>query len=166
MPKICPCGTTNADNAAVCGNCGKELTPIENSPAANPAPTSTQNPAQNQQVNMNRPPMYSQPPQNNRPPMQQVPPQYYQQKPVKKNFAWNDICTLIGFVSSILGIFWCSIILLPVGVICSILGFKGNRTKKLAVAGAVISVIAVIICICIRLYESGIIPSWVTNGIF
>jgi hypothetical protein len=86
-------------------------------------------------------------------------------KPLKKLFTWSDVSTLIGFISSIVGIVWCAILMLPLGATCSILGFKGNKNKGLAVAGIVISVIAGLIKVGIILYEAGLLPQWFISGI-
>ncbi len=86
--------------------------------------------------------------------------------PPKKKFRWFDICTIIGFIASLVGLFWSSIILLPLGIICSMIGFIGNKTNALAIAGMVISIIAFIIKIAIVLNETGIVPEWVTRGLF
>ena len=86
-------------------------------------------------------------------------------KPLKKLFTWSDVSTLIGFISSIVGIVWCAILMLPLGATCSILGFKGNKSKGLAVAGIVISVIAGLIKVGIILYEAGLLPQWFISGI-
>ena len=61
---------------------------------------------------------------------------------------------------------WSSIFLLPLGIICSVIGFIGNKTNGLAIAGMVISIIAFIIKIAIVLNEMGVIPEWVTRGLF
>lgn len=86
--------------------------------------------------------------------------------PPKKSFKWSDVCILIGFISSLVGLFWSSIFLLPLGIICSVIGFIGNKTNGLAIAGMVISIIAFIIKIAIVLNEMGVIPEWVTRGLF
>lgn len=97
----------------------------------------------------------------------QVPPvmnPYYPMPP--KQFTWGDICTVTGFVASLFGIFWFSVILCPVGLGLSICGFLKNRTKGLAVAGIVVSFISIIIKIGYILYTSRILPEWLTSGVF
>ena len=79
---------------------------------------------------------------------------------------WSDVCILIGFISSLVGLFWSSIFLLPIGIICSVIGFIGNKTNGLAIAGMVISIIAFIVKIAVLLNEAGVIPEWVTRGLF
>ena len=109
-------------------------------------------------------------PQNapQRPPMPPMPPfqPYYVPPTPKTPFKWCDVSTLVGFVASLVGLFWASILLLPLGIICSIFGFRGNKTRTLAVSGIVISVIGMIVKISIMLYESGVLPEWFVNGIW
>lgn len=83
-----------------------------------------------------------------------------------KAYKWNDVFALLGFVLSIFGLFWFSVILLPLAAIFSSIGFIGDRSKGIAVAGMVIS----IVCICIRIgvivYQHTNIPDWITSGLF
>ncbi|MEG2429424.1 MAG: DUF4190 domain-containing protein, partial [Oscillospiraceae bacterium] len=167
-------GNINADQNTKCDKCGMPLAEIPTNSANNTNANGNPPPANNfkQPMCNNHQPIYPPPinqiNNNMLPPPPQfnnfMPPQPF--FPPKKAFSWNDICTLIGFISSIVGVFCCSIILLPIAIICSLLGFKGNRTRSLAVAGVVISAIAVILRICIILYENDLIPQWITNGIF
>ena len=85
--------------------------------------------------------------------------------PPKKSFKWSDVCIRIGFISSLVGLFWSSIFLLPIGIICSVIGFIGNKTNGLAIAGMVISIIAFIVKIAVLLNEAGVIPAWGTRGV-
>lgn len=87
------------------------------------------------------------------------------QPPKKREYAWSDICTVIGFTCSIVGLFYFWLILCPVGLITSFLGFRANRTKGLAVAGVVISFIGIVIKIGYILYTNNILPSWLTSGV-
>ena len=77
-----------------------------------------------------------------------------------------DVCTVLGFVASIVGYFYTSIILLPLGLVGSIVGFRGDKTKGLAVAGIVISVIGLLIRLMVVLYENDLLPYWVTSGLW
>lgn len=154
--KICnECKTVNTDEAKFCRGCAADITNTE-------ITSDSQSPS-----NQNTVP--KQPVLNQPSPRQAIP-----QRPMinafpqvpKKIFTWNDVSTIIGFVASIIGIFWSAIVLLPLGGVASYLGFRGNKTKGLAIAGLVISVIAIIIKICVVLYSIGVIPEWVTNGVF
>lgn len=84
----------------------------------------------------------------------------------RKTFTWMDVCTVLGFVASIVGYFYTSIILLPLGLASSIVGFRGDKTKGLAVAGIVISVIGLLIRLMVVLYENDLLPYWVTSGLW
>ena len=83
-----------------------------------------------------------------------------------KVFTWMDVFTVLGFVSSVLGYFFASVLLLPLGLIASILGFRGYRTRGLAVAGIVISAIGLLIKIMAVLDELALLPHWFTNGVW
>ena len=100
------------------------------------------------------------------PPIRPVPPVYY--PPVqKKAMTVFDVLTILGFVASICGIFWCAIILLPLAAILCAIGFAhGGSLKGLAVAGFVIATIGGIGQLIYILYQSNIIPSWVFDGLF
>lgn len=86
--------------------------------------------------------------------------------PRQKPFSWADICTVLGFTSSVMGYFWASILLLPLGFITSLVGFRGDRTKGLAVAGIVISAIGLLLKLMAILDEASLLPYWFTNGIW
>ena len=120
----------------------------------------------NNNQNPNTPPMQPpvQPPVA--PPIRPVPPVYY--PPVqKKAMTAFDVMTILGFVASICGIFWCSIILLPLAAILCALGFaRGSMLKGLAIAGFVIATVAGIGQLIYILYKNDIIPSWVFDGLF
>ena len=87
------------------------------------------------------------------------------QPPKKKEYTWSDICTVVGFTCSIVGLFYFWLILCPVGLLTSFLGFRANRTKALAVAGVIISFVGIIIKIGYILYQMNILPSWLTSGV-
>ena len=85
--------------------------------------------------------------------------------PVKKDFTKFDLLTVLGFVASIVGFFQLALILEPIALVSALLGFlKGKRSKGLAVAGFVISVIALLIKLFETLYKNGIVPSWLVAG--
>ena len=91
-----------------------------------------------------------------------VPPVTY-----KKEFTKFDLFTVLGFVSSIIGFFQIALILEPIALVSSLIGFlKGNRSKGLAVAGFVISVIALLIKLFDTLNQNGLIPKWLFAGTF
>ena len=46
----------------------------------------------------------------------------------------------------------------------SCLGYRGNRTRGLAVAGIIISLLAIAIKIGFILYHLDVLPSWLTDG--
>ncbi len=90
-----------------------------------------------------------------------------QQIKQKKEFTAYDLLTILGFVSSIIGMFVIALILEPLALASSILGFaKGKRYRGLAIAGVVIAAIALLVHLFITLHENGIIPEWVINGAF
>ncbi len=77
----------------------------------------------------------------------------------------SDLLTVLGFVCAIVGMFTISMILHPIGVLASVIGFvQGKRYRGLALAGTVISVVGGIIYLVISLYNNGILPEWITYG--
>lgn len=85
--------------------------------------------------------------------------------PVKRDFTKFDLLTVLGFVASIVGFFQIALILEPIALVSALVGFlKGKRSKGLAVAGFVISVIALLIKLFETLYRNGIVPSWLVAG--
>lgn len=87
---------------------------------------------------------------------------------VIKEKLWSvfDTVSIIGFVAAIFGIFIYAVILLPIGLVASVLGLKSRILKGLSIAGIIISVIAVVIKILVVLYTYDLIPQWITQGIF
>ncbi len=77
-----------------------------------------------------------------------------------------DICGIIGFVGSTLGWFVAWAILCPVGLICSIIGFRGHYTRGLSVAGMVLSILGILIRVMEVLYRYNLLPAWVFQGVF
>lgn len=92
-------------------------------------------------------------------------PATYYVAPAKKSYSWRDICTVIGFICSLVGFvtFW--LVLCPLGLIGSIIGYKGDKTRGLAVAGIIISIIAIIVKIGFILYDLDLLPPWLTSGV-
>lgn len=86
--------------------------------------------------------------------------------PVKKRvLSWGDVSVILGFVCAIAGMFWFWLVLCPVGLGLSIFGFCKNKTRKLAVAGIVISALGVLIKIGYILYTNDWLPAWLTSGV-
>ncbi len=85
----------------------------------------------------------------------------------KKPFGFFDVLTILGFVASLVGMICIWVVLEPLAVISSLLGFlKGSRSKGIAAAGIVIAVIAFIIRLFFSLYDNNIIGKWAVEGIF
>lgn len=154
----CPnCGTGYIEGAAVCPQCGA---PLIQPAQPQGQPPQGQPPMQPPQYQAFQPGM---PPKPMLPPPYNGAPQYMRpQRP----FCWMDIFTVLGFVSSVVGYFFASVLLLPLGLIASILGFRSDRNRGLAVAGIVISAIGVMIKLMLILSEAALLPDWFTNGIW
>lgn len=138
--KICPnCNHSNQDSAAYCTTCGMDISgaPIQ------PDPVQIAPPAP-----------------------QPMPPVTLYEPKTQEPYSWPDVCSIIGFIASLVGLFWCSVVLLPVGVIFSLVGFWGHRTRGLAIAGLTISLIGTLIKVCVVLTQSNVLPEWVVKGIF
>ena len=85
----------------------------------------------------------------------------------KKPFGFFDVLTILGFVASLVGMVCIWVVLEPLAVVSSLLGFiKGSRSKGIAAAGIVIAVIAFIIRLFFSLYDNNIIGKWAIDGIF
>lgn len=140
----CPnCGAGYIEGAAVCQRCGAAL------------PPPVQPPIQAAQC----PPF-----QPGLPPRAMLPPPQYPRP--QRSFCWRDVFTVLGFVSSVVGYFFASVLLLPLGFIASIVGFRSDRNRGLAVAGIVISAIGVLMKVMLILSEAALLPDWFTNGIW
>ena len=144
MKKCLNCGKENRNENQFCSTCGG--TSFE-------APYSTDEPsAPSVQPSQPAPPP---------PPAPMMPP-----LPQRKPFNFFDVMTILGFVSSIVGMWIVGFVLEPLGVIASLLGFfKGTRYKGLAAAGIVIAVIAFIIRIFMVLYDNNVIGRWAVDGL-
>lgn len=151
----CPnCGTEYAPGTAVCTKCGVALPagPVAPPPAQPAAPYY---PAQ---------PPY-QPFQPSVPPRPMLPPPQFIRSP-QRPFSWMDIFTVLGFVASVVGYFFASVLLLPLGLVASIIGFRSDRNRGLAVAGIVISAVGALIKVMLILSQAALLPDWFTNGIW
>lgn len=155
--KQCPsCGRWNDPLAPACAACGAPL------PNPSPAPGAPGDAPQVQPLSYPPPGFVPRAP---RPPVP-VPPAPPALFPRQKAFTWADICTVLGFTASLVGYFFTSIVLLPLGLAASLLGFRGDRTRGLAVAGIVISALGLLIRLMVLLSDSGLLPHWVTSGVW
>ena len=48
----------------------------------------------------------------------------------QKPFTQADLCTVLGFTSAVMGCFWGSVLLLPLGLVTSVLGYRRDRTPR------------------------------------
>lgn len=137
------CGAENNDENIFCFNCRCESFNAANQPI----------PPASARTNV---PMYNMP---------APPPVYMIPEKIKAPLGIFELLTVLGFVCAIVGMFSISMILHPIGVITSIIGFvQGKRYRALALAGTVISVVGGIIYLVISLYQNGILPEWITFG--
>ena len=146
--KVCPhCNTPNNDEFTFCKACGERLEQehTENVEISSSYPT-----PEFQQV--------SPPPVSN-----VVSPIA---APQRISYNWCDVCAIIGFICSIIGLFTFAIILLPLGLITSLIGCFGKHLKGLSIAGISISLVATLVRIGMILYEYAMIPDWIISGLF
>lgn len=102
--KQCPvCGLTVEDREPFCPRCSADLTHVP------PLPPQAQ-PVQ---------------------PLAPAPPPTYvpRPQPARRPFTWADVATFLGFCSSIVGYFGASLLFFPLGILASVLGFKGDRAR-------------------------------------
>lgn len=157
--KQCPnCGQLNDPNAAQCVRCGAVLPPV---PPAAPMPPQPAPPVQ--PIQTQPPPAPSFIPTASMPPRPALPPAFF---PRQEPYTWKDICTVLGFAAGLVGYFFASVFLLPLGLVASVIGFRGNRYRGLAVAGVVISAIGVLLKLMVILQQAAFLPNWFTNGIW
>lgn len=136
------CGAENNDENIFCFNCRCE----NFNPAGQTVPPAAQ---------VSAPPIYNVP----APPVYMIP-----EKP-KALLGIFELLTVLGFVCAVVGMFSISMILHPIGVIASIIGFvNGKRYRALALAGTVISIVGGIIYLVVSLYQNGVLPEWITFG--
>ncbi len=148
--KQCPtCGVLHADEQAVCP-CGTDLThvpPMLSAPVPPPPPAGLGVPPA-------APPFIGRPLASEWVPL------------APKEYTWADILTVLGFSAAVAGYFWAGVLLLPLGLIASLIGFCGNNRRGLAVAGIVVAAIGVVLKIMMMLNEANLLPYWFTDGIF
>lgn len=136
--KQCPvCGLTVEDREPFCPRCSADLTHV--------------------------PPL---PPQAQ--PLAPAPPPYYapRPQPARRPFTWADVATFLGFCSSIVGYFGASLLFFPLGILASVLGFKGDRARGLAVAGIVIATLGLLLKLMFILRQAEFLPQWFTSGVW
>lgn len=136
--KQCPvCGLTVEDREPFCPRCSADLTHV--------------------------PPL---PPQAQ--PLAPAPPPYYapRPQPARRPFTWADVATFLGFCSSIVGYFGASLLFFPLGILASVLGFKGDRARGLAVAGIVIATLGLLLKLMVVLRQAEFLPGWFTSGVW
>ena len=151
MKKCLICGRNNRNESLFCSGCGAQ----EFGEPFGPDPEQPLTSAPDLRKEMPIPP----------PP---VPTPYIAPKrePVTP-ITWFDVVTILGFVSSIMGLITVWIVFEPLALISSLIGFfKGSRLKGLAAAGIVIAVIAFIIRLFLTLYDGNLISRWVVEGAF
>ena len=171
----CPnCSHENASGANYCTNCNTALIAVSSSATPSPAspstpptpsPTPTTPPAQSSASTYSTAAPRSASPYSYQP--------YYSYPAYspkeKAPFTITDVYIIIGFVLAILGVFTYSFILLPASIFFSVVGFvkrTNRRTLGLSIAGIVVGVVACIIRVGTILSELGIIPDWLSAGIF
>ena len=136
--KQCPvCGLTVEDREPFCPRCSADLTHV--------------------------PPL---PPQAQ--PLAPAPPPYYapRPQPARRPFTWADVATFLGFCSSIVGYFGASLLFFPLAILASVLGFKGDRARGLAVAGIVIATLGLLLMLMFLLRQAEVLPQWFTSGVW
>ena len=136
--KQCPvCGLTVEDREPFCPRCSADLTHV--------------------------PPL---PPQAQ--PLAPAPPPYYapRPQPARRPFTWADVATFLGFCSSIVGYFGASVLFVPLAILASVLGFKGDRARGLAVAGIVIATLGLLLKLMVVLRQAEFLPQWFTSGVW
>lgn len=136
--KKCPvCGLNVEDREAFCPRCSADLTHV--------------------------PPL---PPQAQ--PLAPAPPPYYapRPQPARRPFTWADVATFLGFCASIVGYFGASVLFFPLAILASVLGFKGDRARGLAVAGIVIATLGLLLKLMFILRQAEFLPQWFTSGVW
>jgi len=87
----------------------------------------------------------------------------------KQPFTITDAYIIIGFVLAVVGIFVYAFLLLPISIGFSVVGFvkrTNSRTHGLSIAGIVVGVVACLMKVGMVLHELGLIPDWLSAGIF
>lgn len=150
--KACPiCGAMHPDEQAVC-HCGADLSRVPPAPARPAAPMPQGPPAA---LGYGPPPPFVARPMGGPgwPPL------------ACREYTWTDILTILGFSAALAGYFWAGVLLLPLGLVASLIGFRGPNRRGLAVAGIVVSAIGVLLKVMMMLNEAGLLPYWFTDGI-
>jgi len=150
LMKCTNCGYDNAAGANYCTQCNNSLS----------SETSTATSYARSAMSYNY-----QPPYNYQQPYYSYP---YGMKE-KQPFTITDAYIIIGFVLAIVGIFAYAFILLPASIGFSVVGFvkrTNSRTLGLSIAGIVVGVVACLIKVGMVLNELGVIPDWLSAGIF
>lgn len=139
--KQCPvCGLTVEDREPFCPRCSADLSHVPPlSPQAQPVQPLAPAP----------PPTYVPRPQ-----------------PARRPFTWADVATFLGFCASIVGYFGASVLFFPLGILASVLGFKGDRARGLAVAGIVIATLGLLLKLMFILRQAEFLPGWFTSGVW
>lgn len=146
MGKICPnCKKVVDDNFRYCDSCGTKLETsaindeeLNTSTASNPVSVSS-NTSNSSEISLE----------------------------ISLKGKKNMLLIILGFVSSIIGVFCFSVILLPLGACLSLAGLiKSEEFKGLAISGTIISIIGIVLKIAIELYQHNLIPEWLYSGVF
>ena len=136
--KQCPvCGLTVEDREPFCPRCSADLTHVP------PLPPQAQ-------------PLAPAPPPYNAP----------RPQPARRPFTWADVATFLGFCASIVGYFGASVLFFPLAILASVLGFKGDRARGLAVAGIVIATLGLLLKLMFILRQAEFLPQWFTSGVW
>ena len=155
MKKCLKCGKNNKNESMFCSGCGSQE--FGESFGPDPAPDFPPLPDLREDNLTQIPP--------SPPPMQQ--PYITPKREPTEPIGWFDVLTILGFVSSIMGLMTVWVVFEPLALISSLIGFfKGKRLKGLAAAGIVIAVIAFIIRLFLTLYDGQFIGRWVIEGAF
>ena len=101
-------------------------------------------------------------------PLAPAPPPYYapRPQPARRPFTWADVATFLGFCASIVGYFGASVLFFPLAILASVLGFKGDRARGLAVAGIVIATLGLLLKLMFILRQAEFLPQWFTSGVW
>ena len=182
--KCSSCGYDNIDGAVNCATCNNLLnaaavtadapsSPVTSEPpaAAPPAAPPKQSGTPSQAAPYAAPP-YPSASSRTAPPYPYQPPSYVYPAFVPKEkqlFTITDAYIVIGFVLAIVGVFVYAFLLLPISIGFSVVGFvkrTNSRTHGLSLAGIVVGVVACLIKVGLVLNELGLIPDWLSAGIF
>jgi len=181
--KCTNCGYDNAAGASYCTHCNHSFSATSSAAVSSasspvspaqpvPAPAPPAAPYSNTGSYTQPPaPAYQTTPARNAVPYNYQQPYYYAPYASKEKqpFTITDAYIIIGFVLAIVGVFAYAFILLPASIGFSVVGFvkrTNARTLGLSIAGIVVGVVACLIKIGMVLNELGVIPDWLSAGIF